>query len=150
LRRRVRSKEIGGRRKAVAVCRFAVSHIAKEETMKWSSMRWQDWACIALGAWLLASPWVLGFSAIGAAAWNAAIFGLAIIVLTVADVAVPDPWPERVSLPVSLWIAISPLMLGFAAHGPAAVSTALSGALIALLTAWTVWSEQSGREAPSH
>lgn len=118
--------------------------------MKWSSMRWQDWACIALGAWLLASPWVLGFSTIGAAAWNAAIFGMAIIVLTVADVVVPDPWPERVSLPVSLWIAISPLMLGFAAHGPAAVSTALSGALIALLTAWTVWSEQSGREAASH
>lgn len=117
--------------------------------MTMSSMRWQDWTNVALGLWLFISPWVLGFSNVEAATWNAALFGIAIVVLEFADVLVPDPWPERVSLPVALWVAISPMILGFTGHTAATVSTALTGVVVVLLAAWTVWAERR-RRLPSH
>jgi hypothetical protein len=40
---------------------------------------WEEWANFALGAWLLASPWVLGFSGSGLLMWNAVIFGALVL-----------------------------------------------------------------------
>lgn len=48
------------------------------------SPRLEDWAGIGLGAWLLASPWVLGFSHQAAATANAMLAGA---ILVVADIA---------------------------------------------------------------
>lgn len=44
-----------------------LSHIAKEE--------------IVIGAWMFVAPWILGFAAIGAAAWTAWISGIVILVV---------------------------------------------------------------------
>ena len=41
---------------------------------------WEEWTNLALGTWLLVSPWVLGFSASAALMWNAVIFGALILV----------------------------------------------------------------------
>jgi SPW repeat len=41
---------------------------------------WEEWTNVALGAWLFASPWVLGFSASAALKWNAVIFGALVFV----------------------------------------------------------------------
>ena len=41
---------------------------------------WEEWTNIALGLWLLVSPWVLGFSKSAALMWNAVIFGVLILV----------------------------------------------------------------------
>ena len=46
-----------------------LSHIAKEE--------------LVVGAWLFVAPWILGFAAIGVAAWTAWIVGAMIVVLAV-------------------------------------------------------------------
>jgi hypothetical protein len=115
-----------------------------------SRMHAGDWISVALGLWLIASPWVLGFSEHGAALWNAILFGVAIVALEFIDVYYPDPWPERASLLLGLWVAISPLMLGFAAVTPAAWSTALTGALVVVLAAWTAWSELHKPTVASH
>lgn len=42
---------------------------------------WEEWTSVALGVWLLISPWLLGFSAVGSAMWTAVIVGLAVAVL---------------------------------------------------------------------
>lgn len=44
-------------------------------------MAWQEWVNAALGIWLLASPWVLGFSGLATAMWNAVIVGAVIALL---------------------------------------------------------------------
>ena len=44
-------------------------------------MAWEEWANAALGVWLVISPWVLGFSALAAAMWNAVIIGVVIAAL---------------------------------------------------------------------
>ena len=44
-------------------------------------MRWYHWTTIALGAWLIVSPWVLGFASINLALWNNVIAGIVFILL---------------------------------------------------------------------
>jgi len=41
---------------------------------------WEEWVNVVLGAWLLVSPWVLGFSKSAVLMWNAVIFGALILV----------------------------------------------------------------------
>ncbi len=55
---------------------------------------WQEWINVALGAWLLVSPWVLGFHASPALRWNAVITGV-----VVAALAAWVPTLERGSKP---------------------------------------------------
>lgn len=42
---------------------------------------WEEWTNVALGAWLLASPWVLGFSSSALLMWNAVIVGALVVLL---------------------------------------------------------------------
>lgn len=43
---------------------------------------WEEWLNFVLAAWLIASPWVLGFSAHTAAMLNAVIVGALVVVLS--------------------------------------------------------------------
>ena len=44
--------------------------------------KWEEWAGILLGLWLIASPWVLGFAAtLSAATWNFVAVGILAIAL---------------------------------------------------------------------
>lgn len=40
---------------------------------------WEEWADMALGLWLVASPWVLQFTASSAGKWNAIACGIIVI-----------------------------------------------------------------------
>ena len=42
---------------------------------------WEEWINLALGAWLFASPWVLGFSTSVLLMWNAVIVGALVVLL---------------------------------------------------------------------
>jgi hypothetical protein len=44
-------------------------------------MAWQEWVNLVLGIWLAISPWMLGFSGLVAAMWNALIVGAVVAVL---------------------------------------------------------------------
>jgi hypothetical protein len=50
---------------------------------------WEEWINIVLGAWLIASPWVLGFTA-PAATTNAIVIGLLLLA-----VAFYEAWDDR-------------------------------------------------------
>jgi hypothetical protein len=45
-----------------------------------SSRQWEEWLNIALGIWLLVSPWVLGFTSSASLMLNAALAGALIVV----------------------------------------------------------------------
>lgn len=40
---------------------------------------WEEWTNVILGAWLLASPWMLGFYGAPALMWNAVILGVLVL-----------------------------------------------------------------------
>jgi predicted MFS family arabinose efflux permease len=44
---------------------------------------WEEWISIALGAWLVVSPWVLGFSTVNVALLSHVLIGLATIILAI-------------------------------------------------------------------
>ena len=44
-------------------------------------MAWEEWVSVAFGLWLVISPWLLGFSALVAAMWNAVIVGVIVAAL---------------------------------------------------------------------
>ena len=44
---------------------------------------WQEGITMALGTWLLVSPWVLGFSAIASMMWSAVVIGVLVVVCSV-------------------------------------------------------------------
>ncbi|MCL4801457.1 MAG: SPW repeat protein [Burkholderiales bacterium] len=44
-------------------------------------MAWEEWVNLALGVWLAVSPWLLGFSGLASAMWNALIAGAIVAVL---------------------------------------------------------------------
>ena len=43
--------------------------------------RWEEWANVALGAWLLASPWLLSFQGLAAAVWTALVAGAVLVAI---------------------------------------------------------------------
>lgn len=44
---------------------------------------WEEWVSVALGAWLVVSPWLLGFSAVGSAMLTHVLIGVATLVLAI-------------------------------------------------------------------
>jgi hypothetical protein len=44
--------------------------------------RWASWTVVALGLWLIVSPWVLGYQAHRAAMWNGLGVGVAVALLS--------------------------------------------------------------------
>ncbi|HGY09861.1 MAG TPA: hypothetical protein ENK37_07405 [Oceanithermus profundus] len=42
---------------------------------------WEEWSELVVALWLLVSPWVLGYSAVGAAMWKAVIVAVIVGVL---------------------------------------------------------------------
>jgi len=82
--------------------------------------RWQDWLNLLLGAWLFISPWALGFAKAGgaatstyshAAAFNAWIVGVIVVLLSIAALARTQPWEEWLNLLAGFWLFISPWVL---------------------------------------
>ncbi len=113
-------------------------------------MRWQDWAAVVLGLWLIAAPWVLGYSDVGAATRSGVLAGLGVIALEFADAFRPDPWPELRSFLLGLWIAVSPMLLGFATHTLAMTNTAVVGILIVWLCLSAIVAMRRKESSPSH
>ena len=40
---------------------------------------WEEWVNVALGLWMIVSPWVVGFSAATGLTWNAVIMGVLVV-----------------------------------------------------------------------
>jgi hypothetical protein len=51
---------------------------------------WEEWVNLAVGVWLLASPWLLGFAGVRSAMWVSVILGAVIAVM-----AAWEAWTAR-------------------------------------------------------
>lgn len=112
------------------------------DSRKWH--RWQDWVNMAVGAWLLLSPWILGTTLVtGEAAQTASAnaWVLGIIVAAFGLWALSDPRnsaPEWGNTLAGLWLFISPWALGF--YGMAMSQSWnqwIAGAIVFVLAIWT-------------
>jgi hypothetical protein len=115
--------------------------------------RWQDGVNFLLGVWLIASPWVLGFTGVKYASANAAVLGVVAAVMALWALIAFQEWEEWVTVALGLWIVATPWLFGFAAT---AFADATQGAFVATwnfivvgllvggLAAWSNYNMRSG------
>ena len=97
----------------------------------WS--RWQDWTNLVLGAWLFVSPWLLGFAGSAAAAWNAWLLGVVVVVFALWALAAPSSRGAQWWLVISAaWVFIAPWVLGFASVSAGAWNAWIVSVVVAL------------------
>ena len=102
------------------------------------TLQWEDWVGITLGAWMLVSPWVVGFSGHEAATMNALVMGTILVLAELLELQAHEMVEEWIDLVAGLWLIISPFALGFASLTAAAVSTIAVGVLTMLFAGWAM------------
>ncbi len=76
-------------------------------------LRWQDWAIVLLGVWLVLSP-VFGIGAMGdVAAFNSYLTGTAVAIFAGVALFRPQLWEEYINLSLGFWLIIAPFVLNF-------------------------------------
>ncbi len=98
---------------------------------------WQDRIDVALGLWLVASPFLLGVQHQGAA-WAAMIAGVAVVTFSVDAFYYPEIVEEWGSLGLGIALAASPWLLGYQAELAPLINALVCGVAIAALSFWTV------------
>lgn len=99
---------------------------------------WQDPVNALLGAWLILSPWAVGFTDNTFAMANAVVVGVLLIAAAVGAILVPKAWEEWVEVALGVWLIASPWLLGFTGV-PAALQNALfSGIAVTVLALWVL------------
>ena len=99
---------------------------------------WQDAVNVVLGAWLVLSPWALGFQADTPAMANAVVLGLALIAVALGALVAPREWEEWVEGALGLWLIASPWLLGFNGAPTTMRNAVLSGVAVVALALWTL------------
>src|SRR6266511_1172764 len=108
--------------------------------------QWKDAVNLVLGVWLVISPWVFGFVADYAPTWNAWVIGVVIAIAALAALVSFNKWEEWVNAVFGVWLALSPLILGFGSLTYATWNHVVVGAIVAILA---IWSAMAAPEAAS-
>lgn len=90
---------------------------------------------MALGIWLLASPYLLGFTLVDAARINNGAFGPLILWFAIARLAAQDKgrWVSWFNVAFGIWVAASPFLFGFADQPKAMINNIVVGLIVALV-----------------
>ena len=115
---------------------------------------WQDPVNAVAGAWLIVSPWVLGFQGISPAMWTMVATGIVLGAVALGATFVPKQWEEWTEVALAVWLAASPRLVGFAAMETAMVNAVLVAALILVLALWVLVTDKdylgSSLNRPAH
>jgi hypothetical protein len=108
--------------------------------------RWQDWANLALGAWMIISPWALGFAdGDNVAAVSAWAFGAGILVFAGMAAYMPKAWEEGINVLLGVGLLASPWLFGFATQLEPTTNAAVVGVLVAALALWAMLADETVR-----
>lgn len=99
---------------------------------------WQDPVNAALGAWLIVSPWVLGFAGAMSAMQTMVATGIVLAAVGLGATFLPRQWEEWTEVALALWLAVSPWVIGFVAVEAAMVNAVLAAAVILVLALWVL------------
>ncbi len=109
-----------------------------------------DIASLFFAAVLCMAPSMFGFATDQPAASNAWLSGLAIAVVSLMALLKFAMWEEWINLALGLWVAVSPLVLGFAARDEAVWVHVVVGLIVAGLAAVALWWKAEPPHAAAH
>ncbi|NIR32913.1 MAG: SPW repeat protein [Gammaproteobacteria bacterium] len=109
--------------------------------------RWQDWVSLVFAIWLFLSPFIFEYRDVGAAAWNAYVFGVVIAIMSIVALVERRIWEEWIDLIVGIWLVIAPFVLGFTTEPAAMWNHVILGVLLVIDTIWAMG--QTGARRPA-
>ena len=99
---------------------------------------WQDAVNALLGAWLVASPWVLGFQGMLVAAAVTTAVGALLVASSIEAMQVPQAWEEWLDVMLGIGLMLAPLLFGFDGVAPALQNALITGGLVTVLALWVL------------
>ena len=103
---------------------------------------WQDPVNAVIGAWLLASPWILGFQGNSPALSCSLVIGVALVAAAAGAMWLPQAWEEWTEAALGVLMMASPWLFGFAALEAARANAILSGLPILVLALWVLGTDK--------
>ncbi len=107
---------------------------------------WEDWLGIALGLLIIFAPWLANEISHSPAIINAALAGLAVLLLAELDLVRFRGWLEAGLLACGIWTAASPFVLGYGAGGMLRPMHVAAGLAVAALGALGLWQQAGARK----
>lgn len=106
-----------------------------QATSRPSALRLLPVIDMALGVWLLASPYLLGFTLVEAARINNGAFGPFILWIAIARLAAQDRarWVSWFNVALGILVAASPFLFGFADQLKPMINNIVVGLIVALV-----------------
>ncbi|MBT9524336.1 MAG: SPW repeat protein [Rhizobacter sp.] len=102
---------------------------------------WQDPVNAVIGAWLVLSPWALGFQAEQVAMWNAIVVGVLLVAVGLGATFVPRAWEEWTEGVLGIWMILSPWVLAFANVQIAMINAVVVGVAVVGLALWVLMTD---------
>jgi hypothetical protein len=103
-----------------------------------------NWIVALAGLWTLVSPFVLNFSDLTLAMWNAIIVGILLVVFGGWAALYKDVNTNKIldwiNIGLGLWLIASPFILGYSTLAAALWSSIISGLLVILFAGWAAFS----------
>jgi uncharacterized membrane protein YiaA len=107
-----------------------------------------NWVEAIPAIWLILSPFLLGFSTMTVALWNALIVGAALLVLDIwaANIQQSEGLEQGLSwidTILGIWLFLSPFILGFTAAPVVMWNALIVGVIVVVLSVWAAFSARS-------
>jgi hypothetical protein len=99
---------------------------------------WQDPVIALLGAWLILSPWAVGFAGSLLPMANFVVVGVLLVAAGVGAILVPKAWEEWVEVALGVWLIASPWLLGFAEMQMPMQNALFTGLAVLVLSLWVL------------
>jgi hypothetical protein len=103
---------------------------------------WQDPVNALVGAWLLLSPWVLGFQGVMAATTITMAIGALLVASSVGAMQLAQAWEEWLDVLLGIALMVAPVLLGFDAVAPALQNALVAGGLVTALALWVLLTDE--------
>lgn len=113
-----------------------------------------SWLIALFGLWELIAPFILGYSAVGVAMWDAIIIGLVLIVLgawaALSNEENTIKTLSWVNALLGVWLVIAPFILTYTSTAAAMWNDIVIGIVVAVLGVWAAVSVGHGHSANTH
>jgi hypothetical protein len=104
---------------------------------------WQDPVNALLAAWLILSPWAVGFQAEQLATWNFVSVGALLLAAALGAIFLPHAWEEWVEVALGAWLVVSPWLLGFSGIALATQNAVFTGLVVVVMSLWVLLSDEA-------
>ncbi len=104
------------------------------------SIRWQDWASVMVGIWLVASPWQLEFTLNLPEKGNACGLGAALIIFNLISACRKvDEGQEILNILMGIWLIMAPFAFSFYTDKNVSLNLIVSGVVVTVLASWQMF-----------